>query len=102
MNFGSPNHLIYPARKTILTILQNVKGRELQKSQPLNCLVSWGKMDVQSKLILKKPVFNLFHELEKNNVQLEHHSKINLLVYLENLGVHLKTKIQKCQFAIYK
>ena len=39
-NIGSPTHQIYPAWKKILTIWQNIKARELQKSQFPNYLVN--------------------------------------------------------------
>ena len=41
INIGSSSHHIYPAWTTILTICQNMKTRELSKSQSPNCLVNW-------------------------------------------------------------
>ena len=43
MNIGSPTHHVYPACKTIRTIWQNMKVRELQVSQFPGCLVNWEK-----------------------------------------------------------
>ena len=59
MNIGSPTHRIYLAYKIIFTIWQNVKARELQKSQIPTCLKIENYLEVQSKTnILKSQKWN--------------------------------------------
>ena len=43
INIGCPVHHVYPVGKIIFTMWQNMKVRELQKSQSTNLLVNWEK-----------------------------------------------------------
>ena len=61
MTFGSPTQQIYPVWKTVLTIWQNMKGRE--KIPIFQLFSDLGKTWKYSKIL----IFNLFHELGTNN-----------------------------------
>ena len=79
MNIRFPTHHIYPTLKTILAIWQNMKSRELQKSQFFNCLVNWEILRI-TKLIFKNPNFQTLPWIGKNwEVQLEQHSKVPII-----------------------
>ena len=60
INSNFPTHHIYPAWKRILIILQNMKGRRVQKFQLFNCFMNWENLKVQPKLIFKNANFQSF------------------------------------------
>ena len=74
-----------------------MKSMELQKSQFLNSLVNWEKVEEQPRLIFKNPNFRFLQEL--GNIRCPARAtfknlEISLLIG-KNLEVELKTNTQK-------
>ena len=87
--------------KTIFIIWQNMKAKELQKSQFPDYLVNWENFEVQSRLIFQSPNFQSLPWIEKyqqfqSNIQ---KSRFSISLWIgKNLEVQPKSKIQKSQF----
>ena len=83
--YDFPTHHIDPAWKRILTVWENMKARELQKSQFPNCSWIGKKLEKLSKLILENPNFQSLSSIGKNwEVKRGQHSGIPIF----NLSVN--------------
>ena len=96
VTIGSLTQYIYPAWKTIVTIWQNIKARELQKSQFPNYLVNWKKLGSIVRAIISKSQFSIFSmNREILRVPIFHFS-ISLWI-VKKIEVQSMSKIQRTQ-----